>query len=76
MRHGVKLETLSRIEAERIFTADPVVVIPLGAAAKEHAPHLLLNNDTIIAQQLLNHTLAQIETFAENKRGQTQSISE
>ncbi|MCP4766664.1 MAG: creatininase family protein [Gammaproteobacteria bacterium] len=52
MRQGVKLETLSWIEAERFFAADPVVVIPLGAAAKEHGPHLPLNNDAIIANWL------------------------
>jgi len=52
MRRGVKLETLSWIEAERYFEADPVVVIPLGAAAKEHGPHLPLNNDAIIANWL------------------------
>ena len=52
MRQGVKLETLSWIEAERYFEADPVVVIPLGAAAKEHGPHLPLNNDAIIANWL------------------------
>ncbi|MBT8437293.1 MAG: creatininase family protein [Gammaproteobacteria bacterium] len=49
MECGVKLETLSWIEAERCFENDPVVVIPLGAAAKEHGPHLPLNNDAIIA---------------------------
>jgi creatinine amidohydrolase len=52
MRQGVKLETLSWIEAERFFATDPVVVIPLGAAAKEHGPHLPLNNDAIIANWL------------------------
>jgi creatinine amidohydrolase len=49
MKHGVKLETLSWVEAERCFAAKPVIVIPLGAAAKEHGPHLPLNNDAIIA---------------------------
>ena len=49
MKHGVKLESLSWVEAERCFAANPVVVMPLGAAAKEHGPHLPLNNDAIIA---------------------------
>jgi len=49
MKPGVKLELLNWIEAEQCFAADPVVVIPLGAAAKEHGPHLPLNNDAIIA---------------------------
>ena len=49
MTHGVKLETLDWQTAERHFAANPVVVLPLGAAAKEHGPHLPLNNDAIIA---------------------------
>ena len=52
MKPGVKLETLSWIEAEQWFADDPVIVIPLGAAAKEHGPHLPLNNDAIIAAWL------------------------
>ena len=52
MKPGVKLETLSWIEAEQWFADNPVVVIPLGAAAKEHGPHLPLNNDAIIATWL------------------------
>ena len=52
MKRGVKLETLSWIEAEQWFAGNPVVVIPLGAAAKEHGPHLPLNNDAIIATWL------------------------
>lgn len=52
MKQGVKLETLSWIEAEQWFASNPVVVIPLGAAAKEHGPHLPLNNDAIIATWL------------------------
>jgi creatinine amidohydrolase len=52
MKCGVKLETLSWIEAEQWFEGNPVMVIPLGAAAKEHGPHLPLNNDAIIATWL------------------------
>lgn len=52
MNCGVKLETLSWIEAEQWFVNNPVMVIPLGAAAKEHGPHLPLNNDAIIATWL------------------------
>lgn len=52
MKRGVNLETLSWIEAEQWFASNPVVVIPLGAAAKEHGPHLPLNNDAIIAAWL------------------------
>lgn len=52
MKPGVKLETLSWIEAEQWFVNNPVIVIPLGAAAKEHGPHLPLNNDALIATWL------------------------
>ena len=57
MKDGVKLESLNWIEAERYFASDPVVVIPLGAAAKEHGPHLPLNNDAIIATWLAEQVL-------------------
>ena len=49
---GVKLETLDWQAAERRFADNPVIVFPLGAAAKEHGPHLPLNNDAIIAEWL------------------------
>jgi len=49
---GIWLERLSWVEAETLFKQDRIVVIPLGAAAKEHGPHLPLNNDALIAQWL------------------------
>jgi creatinine amidohydrolase len=52
MKSGIKLEALSWIEAEKWLSRDPVVIIPLGAAAKEHGPHLPLNNDALIANWL------------------------
>ncbi len=52
MAAGVYLEKLTWIEAERWLADAPVVVIPLGAAAKEHGPHLPLGNDAIIANWL------------------------
>ena len=52
MKTGKKLEHMSWPEAERAFADDPVVVVPLGAAAKEHGPHLPLNNDALIAEWL------------------------
>ncbi len=47
---GVMLWDLSWYEAEHRLTADTVVVLPLGAASKEHGPHLLLKNDWLIAE--------------------------
>ena len=39
----VRLEDLTWVEAEKILWPE-TVVIPLGAAAKEHGPHLKLRN--------------------------------
>ena len=46
---GVLLEDLTWIEAEQRLGPDTVVVIPIGAAAKEHGPHLRLKNDRLLA---------------------------
>ncbi|HVR71850.1 MAG TPA: creatininase family protein [Vicinamibacteria bacterium] len=46
---GVRLADLTWPEAEEALTPERVVVLPLGAAAKEHGPHLLLRNDQILA---------------------------
>jgi creatinine amidohydrolase len=55
---GVVLEDLTWVEAEKALTPETVVVIPLGAAAKEHGPHLRLKNDWIIAEYLKRRILA------------------
>ncbi len=47
---GVLLENLTWSEAEKALQAETVVVIPLGAAAKEHGPHLKLKNDWTMAE--------------------------
>ena len=60
MNRGVKLELLNWIEAEQWFADNPVVVIPLGAAAKEHGPHLPLNNDALIAGWLAEEVMRQL----------------
>ena len=49
---GILLENLTWQEAEKVLTPETVVVIPLGAAAKEHGPHLKLKNDFLIAEYL------------------------
>lgn len=54
---GILLEDLTWVEAEKILTPDTVVVIPLGAAAKEHGPHLKLKNDLLIAEYLKKRVL-------------------
>ncbi|PWT72527.1 MAG: hypothetical protein C5B46_06700 [Proteobacteria bacterium] len=49
---GWLLERLTWVEAENVLSSNSVVVIPIGAAAKEHGPHLPLNNDWTIAEYL------------------------
>jgi creatinine amidohydrolase len=49
---GVLLEDLTWVEAEKVLQSDTVVVLPLGAASKEHGPHLKLKNDLILANDL------------------------
>lgn len=49
---GVLLDSLTWSEAEAVLTPDAVVVIPLGAALKEHGHHLKLSNDLILAEYL------------------------
>ncbi len=58
MTRGVLLEDLTWLEAEQALGPETVVVVPLGAAAKEHGPHLLLKNDLLIANYLRDRVLA------------------
>ena len=46
---AVYLRDLTWLEAEKILGSETVVVLPLGAAAKEHGPHLRLDNDERLA---------------------------
>lgn len=54
---GVLLEDLTWLEAEPLLHRDAVVVLPIGAAAKEHGPHLRLNNDLVLADRLARRLL-------------------
>jgi acetamidase/formamidase/creatinine amidohydrolase/Fe(II)-dependent formamide hydrolase-like protein len=49
---GIRLRDVPWTEAEPLLTRDRVVVLPLGAASKEHGPHLPLGNDEILADYL------------------------
>jgi creatinine amidohydrolase len=55
---GIRLEDLAWSDAERQLGSDAVVVIPLGAAAKEHGPHLKLRNDLTLADYLTRRVTA------------------
>ena len=57
--NGILLEDLTWLEAEKVLTKETVVVIPLGAAAKEHGPHLKLKNDWLMAEYFKKRVLEQ-----------------
>jgi creatinine amidohydrolase len=48
-RRGVLLEEVTWVDAEKLLGPDTVVVLPIGAASKEHGPHLRLSNDWLLA---------------------------
>ncbi len=54
---GVELAELTWTQAEAALDAETVVVIPLGAASKEHGPHLRLDNDLQMAEYLKRRVL-------------------
>jgi creatinine amidohydrolase len=54
---GALLEDLTWQQAEPLLTTDTLVVLPIGAAAKEHGPHLLLKNDYLLAEYLKRRLL-------------------
>ena len=56
-RLGHLLETMTWLEAKEVLTEDSVVVVPVGAASKEHGPHLQLNNDLLIADYFKKRVL-------------------
>jgi creatinine amidohydrolase len=49
---GAFLEDLTWPEAGARIAAGAVVVVPIGAAAKEHGPHLPLRTDYLVAREL------------------------
>jgi creatinine amidohydrolase len=55
---GLVLEDLTWLEAERALGSETVVVIPLGAAAVEHGPHLKLRSDLTLAAHLARRLVA------------------
>jgi creatinine amidohydrolase len=55
---GILVERLSWDEARPLLTADAVVLIAVGAQAKEHGRHLPLNNDWLMAEYLKRRVVA------------------
>jgi creatinine amidohydrolase len=54
---GILLEDLTWQEAEKVLTPSTIVVIPIGAEAKEHGPHLKLKNDWLLAEYFKREVL-------------------
>jgi creatinine amidohydrolase len=57
-KQSVELSNLTWIEAEQALRGDPVVLVPLGAASKEHGPHLRLDNDFQLAEYFKRRVMA------------------
>lgn len=61
---GVWLEELTWIEAKARFDADPVVIIPIGAASKAHGAHLPLKTDALTARALGQRLIERLPVVA------------
>jgi creatinine amidohydrolase len=61
---GVWLEDLTWPEAQARFSAGALVVIPIGAAAKAHGPHLPLKTDALTARALAQRLLERLPVVA------------
>jgi creatinine amidohydrolase len=57
---GIYLSELTWLEARNRFEAGAVALIPVGAGAKEHGPHLPLDTDARVAQRLVAGVMAQL----------------
>lgn len=58
---GILLEDLTWQEAEKALRPETVVVVPIGAASKEHGPHLKLKNDWLLAEYFKRQILERSE---------------
>lgn len=55
---GAFLGDLSWPQAEARYKASPVVILPFGAGAKEHGPHMPMNADRVVMDHLLQAAVA------------------
>src|SRR5260370_39258381 len=61
---GVWLEDLTWPEAKARFETGMPVVIPIGAAAKAHGPHLPLKTDALTARALAQQLIERLPVIA------------
>lgn len=64
MTKGVWLEDLTWPEARAQFATNPVVMIPIGAAAKAHGPHLPLKTDALTARAIAQALMERLPVIA------------
>jgi creatinine amidohydrolase len=60
---GTLLEELTWVQAENALNRTSIVVVPIGAAAKEHGPHLKLKTDRVLADYLKARILERCEVL-------------
>jgi len=60
---GAYLGDLSWPEAEQRLETTPVVVIPFGAGAKEHGPHLPMNADAVVMDYLCRQAVDSVDVI-------------
>jgi creatinine amidohydrolase len=56
--HSVRLADISWKQAAEILTDKSIIMLPLGAEAKEHGLHLKLSNDFVMAQYLTKEVMS------------------
>lgn len=61
---GAWLEDLTWLEARSRFEAGALVVVPVGAAAKAHGPHLPLKTDALTARALTQRLVERLPVVA------------
>lgn len=61
MSEGIKIANVTWIEVEKAFKNNWPVVIPLGAACKEHGFHLPMNTDFLQAEYFANYLVENYE---------------
>lgn len=61
---GILLEEIAWPAAEALLAEDLVVVVPIGAATKEHGPHLPLGTDYFVAEALRRALVGQVRCVA------------
>jgi creatinine amidohydrolase len=57
---SVEVENLTWVQAEEALKRYEVVLVALGARAKEHGPHLPLNTDYIMAEYLKDRVMKEV----------------